>query len=60
MKQLIIIGFIFLLSACAPEPGSERWCAKMKETPKSDWSAADAGTYTKNCLIDGTATDSKE
>ncbi len=33
MKQLIIMGSIFLLSA---------------------------GTYTKNCLIDGTASDSKE
>ena len=24
-----------------------------KEQPKSEWSAADAGTYAKNCVIDG-------
>jgi len=61
MKQLIIIiGAIFVLSACSAEPGSEKWCAKMKETPKSEWTASDAGTYTKNCLIEGTETDSEE
>jgi PBP1b-binding outer membrane lipoprotein LpoB len=61
MKQLIIIiASIVLLSACSPEPGTEKWCAKMKEKPKSEWTASEAGTYTKNCLIDGTATDSQE
>ena len=60
MKQFILIVSIFLLSACSPEPGSKKWCAKMKETPKSEWTASDAGTYTKNCLIDGTETDSEE
>jgi len=60
MKPFILIVFIVLLSACNSEPGSQKWCAKMKETPKSEWTASDAGTYTKNCLIDGTETDSEQ
>ena len=54
MKRLLIAGSILLLVACSAEPGSEKWCAAKKEQPKSEWTASDAGTYTKNCLIDGT------
>ena len=53
MKYLILASAALLLVACSPEPGSEKWCAKKKEQPKSEWSAADAGTYAKYCLIDG-------
>ena len=53
MKYLILAGAALLLVACSAEPGSEKWCAEKKEQPKSEWSAADAGTYAKNCLIDG-------
>lgn len=60
MKRILGIGSILLLSACAAEPGSEEWCVEMKEKPMSEWSAADAGTYTKNCLIEGTAVGSEE
>lgn len=55
MKRILVIGFALLLGACAAEPGSEKWCAAMKEKPKIEWSASDAGTYAKNCLIEGTA-----
>ena len=40
------------LSACAPEVGSEKWCAKMKEKPKSDWTASEAGDYAKHCVFE--------
>ena len=40
-----------LLSACAPEVGSERWCDQMKEKPKGDWSMNEAGDFTKYCLL---------
>ena len=60
MKRLLTIGSVLLLTACAAEPGSEKWCAEMKETPKSQWSASDAATYARNCLIEGTAVGSEE
>ena len=36
---------------CAPEVGSERWCEKMGETPKGDWSTNDATAYAKHCVF---------
>jgi hypothetical protein len=59
VRRLAVIGGILLLAACSAEPGSERWCAAKKEQPKSEWSASDLGTYTANCLIDGTAVGSE-
>ena len=60
MRKLVLLGSVFILMACAAEPGSERWCAQQAEQPKSEWSGSDALTYTKNCLIDGTSIGSKE
>ncbi len=45
---LIALG---LLSACAPEVGSEKWCAKMKETSKGDWTMNDTRDFTKYCVL---------
>ncbi len=53
MKRLLIVSSILALAACSAEPGSEKWCEAKKEQPKSEWSASDAGTYAKNCIIDG-------
>jgi len=60
MKYLILASTALLLVACSAEPGSEKWCAEKKEQPKSEWSAADAGTYAKNCLIEGTEVGSED
>ncbi len=60
MKVLMVLAGVLLLSACSAEPGSEKWCAAKKDQPKSEWTASDLGTYTKNCLIDGTAVGSKD
>lgn len=54
MRPLLIAVLALLLLACSAEPGSARWCEAKKEQPKSEWSASDLGTYTKNCLIEGT------
>jgi len=40
------------MTACAPEVGSEKWCAKMKEKPKKDWTAQEAADYTKHCVFE--------
>jgi len=39
------------LSACAPEVGSDKWCANMKEKPKGDWTANEAADYAKHCIF---------
>lgn len=46
----LLLG-VLSLTACAPEVGSERWCAKMNETPKGDWTANEAADYARHCLI---------
>jgi hypothetical protein len=60
MKMVLAIAGVLLLSACGSEPGSEKWCAAKEEQSKSEWSASDLATYTRNCLIDGTAVGSEE
>lgn len=50
--QILIISFsLTLLSACAPEVGSEKWCTQMKEKPKGDWTANEAADFTKHCIF---------
>tara|TARA_R100000935_G_scaffold8172_3_gene17142 strand:+ start:3541 stop:3678 length:138 start_codon:yes stop_codon:yes gene_type:complete len=39
------------LSACTPEVGSDEWCVHMKEKPKGDWTANEAGAYAEHCLL---------
>lgn len=55
MRQVFIISSVLLLGACSLEPGSEKWCALKKEQAKSEWTGADALTFARNCLIDGSA-----
>lgn len=45
------LTFLLTLAACAPEVGSDQWCADMKEKPKGDWSANEAADYTKHCIL---------
>ncbi len=52
MKQLVVITAILILSACSAEPGSEKWCQGMKEKGKGQWTADEAMTYGKHCLLD--------
>jgi hypothetical protein len=40
-----------VLSASAPEVGSEKWCTQMKERAKGDWTANEAADFTKHCLF---------
>lgn len=39
------------LGACAPEVGSEEWCAKLKAKPKGDWTINEAADYAKHCIF---------
>ena len=49
-------GFITLLAislvivGCTPV-GSDEWCAKLEDQPKSEWTLEEAGDYTKYCVL---------
>ncbi len=43
--------FLFTLAACASEVGSDGWCENMKEKPKADWTANEAGNFAKHCIL---------
>lgn len=46
-----LMALAILLLACTPEVGSDEWCVHMKEKPKGDWTANEAGAYAENCLL---------
>ena len=45
------IAALAALTACAPEVGSEKWCMKLDEKPKGDWTANEAADYAKHCIF---------
>jgi hypothetical protein len=51
--RLVMLALSALLSlgACAPEVGSEKWCANLKAKPKGDWSVNEATDYAKHCIF---------
>ena len=55
MNKLIQLSLfslsLVLLSACAPEVGSEKWCMQMKEKTKGDWTVNEAADFTKHCIF---------
>jgi hypothetical protein len=38
------------LAGCT-KVGSDAWCAKIKDTPKGDWTANEAADYAKHCIF---------
>jgi hypothetical protein len=50
-KVIVLITACWLLSACSPDVGSEKWCKNLKEKPKGDWTANEAKDYAKNCIF---------
>ena len=51
MKQTILIVLGFLLASCSPKVSSDAWCKAMKEKPKGDWAASEAGDFARNCVF---------
>ncbi len=55
MKKFLVIALILsfatILSACAPEVGSQKWCENMDEKEKGDWSTNEATEYAKSCIF---------
>lgn len=48
---LITLFILVTLTACSPEIGSDKWCAKMKATPSGDWTVNQAADFAKHCLL---------
>ena len=51
IKLFGLLSLVLMVSACAPEVGSEAWCAAMKEKPKGDWTANETMEYGKSCVF---------
>jgi len=52
MKKLIGLSVVVMfMVGCAPEIGSDDWCAQLKEKPKGDWTATEAKDFTKHCIF---------
>ncbi len=51
IRLIAIVITLFLISACAPEVGSEKWCTQMKEKSKGDWTANEMADFTKHCIF---------
>jgi hypothetical protein len=52
MKKLLsLLAISLLLVACAPEIGSPKWCEKMKDKPKADWTVTEAKDFTQHCIL---------
>ena len=55
MKKLMTAIFALLIAlsfaSCSAEPGSKAWCDNMKQKEKGKWTADEATTFTKYCLM---------
>ena len=50
-KMTTLVVAAAVLVACEPEVGSDKWCEKMVETPKGDWSTNDAEAFAEHCIF---------
>ncbi|MEX1667577.1 DUF3012 domain-containing protein [Zhongshania guokunii] len=53
-KTITLLGLLVsvtLMTACAPEIGSDAWCAGMENKPKGDWTGNEAADYAKHCVF---------
>ncbi|MBQ0761063.1 MAG: hypothetical protein ACJAU3_000424 [Zhongshania sp.] len=51
IKLFGLLSVVFWISACAPEVGSDAWCAGMDKKDKGDWSTNESLDYAKHCVF---------
>jgi len=55
MKKTLSTIFALLIlasfSGCSAEPGTKAWCDNLKDKSKSEWTAKEAGLFTKHCVL---------
>ncbi len=45
------VVLVVAIAGCTPKVGSESWCEKMSDTPKSEWKGSDAKAFARHCLF---------
>jgi hypothetical protein len=51
IRFILALSAVFFITACGAPIGSEKWCEKQKEKPKSDWTMEETGDFTKYCVM---------
>ena len=51
LRVLAVVLLLGLQMGCSPEVGTDKWCGKMKEKPKGDWTANEAADFAKHCIL---------
>lgn len=53
MKKMAVLAVasLILLTGCAPEVGSKKWCAAKEAKPKGDWTANEVKDFAKHCVF---------
>ncbi|SBS28863.1 DUF3012 domain-containing protein [Vibrio toranzoniae] len=51
MRKIALLLFLSTQIMACTEVGSEAWCTDMKEKPKGDWTANEAGDFAKYCIF---------
>jgi Protein of unknown function (DUF3012) len=51
-RMLVLAVCVASLAACAPEVGSKRWCAMMRDKARGDWTANEALDFARHCVLD--------
>lgn len=51
LSSFVFLSVVLMLSACAPEVGSEEWCEDLKEKDKGDWTTNEMSDYAKHCMF---------
>jgi hypothetical protein len=60
LASVVALMLATLFAGCQPEVGSDRWCEKMADTPKSDWSVNDAKAFAQHCIFKEYSDDEEE
>ena len=53
IKSVLLAALALGVAACAPEVGSKRWCAVMRDKPRGDWTANEALDFARHCVLAG-------
>lgn len=53
VRVVMIASFVTAVAACAPEIGSKRWCAAMRDKPRGDWTGNEALDFARHCVLAG-------
>ncbi len=51
LRTALLLAGAALLTACAPEVGSPKWCDAIKAKPKGEITANEAKDFAKHCLF---------